>query len=262
MWLIIFYIIPYRKKIVWNNLVNAFPEKSKKELKKIRRQYYLHLCDLVLESIKNFTISKKMAKVRMKCLNPELPNAYYDRGQSVVFCGGHQNNWELWAVSMNTQVKHQLLGIYKRIKDPFFEKVMYNTRAKFGLRLVSTTDVSPVMQDQSKEVSASLFLFDQSPRDPKRAHWLQFLNQDTPCYYGPEKYARQYNTPVLFGHIRKVKRGYYETWFEEVSASHDSLKTGEIIDKVHALLEKDILEEPAHWLWSHRRWKHSRKPRK
>lgn len=257
--LIIFYIVPYRKDIVWSNLERSFPDKTVKELKAIRHQYYRHLCDLVLESVKNFSISNKTANERMKCLNPELPNSYFEKGKSIVFCGGHQNNWEMWAVCMNTQVKHQLLGIYKRIKDPFFEKVMYRTRAKFGLRLVSTTEVSPAMQAQDKELTASLFLFDQSPRDPKRAHWVHFLNQDTACYYGPEKYAREYDTPVLFGHIRKVKRGYYETWFEVVSDSPRSLKTGAIIDKIHGILEKDINSEPAHWLWSHRRWKHSRK---
>jgi KDO2-lipid IV(A) lauroyltransferase len=135
---------------------------------------------------------------------------------------------------------------------------MHETRSKFGLKLIPTTDVSTTMDEAGSKISAILLLFDQSPHDPSRSHWIRFLNQDTPCFYGPEKYARQYDIPVLYGRVKKVKRGFYETWFEVVTENPLEMKNGEIIERIHALLEVDIRNEPEHWLWSHKRWKHKR----
>ena len=54
----------------------------------------------------------------------------------------------------------------------------------------------------------------------------------------------------------KVKRGYYELTFTLISDTPKEEANGDIITKSALLLEKEIKNNPAYWLWSHKRWKH------
>jgi len=77
--------------------------------------------------------------------------------------------------------------------------------------------------------------------------------------FGTEKYAKEYNYPVLFGAITKVKRGYYTFRFEDIEPDPSTSPYGSITEKATQMLEKQILEKPQYWLWTHRRWKHKKK---
>jgi KDO2-lipid IV(A) lauroyltransferase len=57
-YLLLYRVIGYRKKVVYENLKNSFPEKTHEELKKIEKQFYHYLVDLFLETLKTLTISK------------------------------------------------------------------------------------------------------------------------------------------------------------------------------------------------------------
>src|SRR5687768_8094933 len=96
-----YYVFGYRKKVILGNIQRAFPDRSPEEHTYICKRFYRHFCDLILESIKAFTISEKEVKKRVVCKNPELVNSYYDRGKSVIIAGGHFNNWEIFAVAVD-----------------------------------------------------------------------------------------------------------------------------------------------------------------
>ncbi|MFK7908836.1 MAG: lysophospholipid acyltransferase family protein [Chitinophagales bacterium] len=258
MYLILYHVVGYRKKVVFANLQNAFPNKSLKEIKNIEKQFYQHLCDLVVESIRIFSISEKEIIERCKVVNPEVFDEYYQRGQSVLVTAGHYNNWEMMAVGCNPQIPHQMMGIYSSLSNPFFDKKLRESRAKFGVDLVAKKEVKPYFADNASRPTASFFGTDQSPSSGKRAHWMEFLNQDTAVLFGTEKYAKEYDYPVLFGYIKKVKRGYYE--MEYVTVEDQPLQTakGEITEKHTRLLEEEIRSLPQYWLWTHKRWKRKR----
>ncbi|MGB1242309.1 MAG: lysophospholipid acyltransferase family protein [Chitinophagales bacterium] len=258
MYLILYYVVGYRKKVVFANLQNSFPNKSLKEIKIIQKQFYQHLCDLVVESIRIFSISKEEIIKRCKVVNPEIFDEYYQRGQSILVTAGHYNNWEMMAVGCNPQIPHQMMGIYSSLSNPFFDKKMKDSRAKFGIDLVAKKEVKAYFADNASRPTASFFGTDQSPPSGKRAHWMEFLNQDTAVLFGTEKYAKEYNCPVLFGYIKKVKRGYYE--MEYVTVEDEPLQTakGEITEKHTRLLEEEIKNLPQYWLWTHKRWKRKR----
>jgi KDO2-lipid IV(A) lauroyltransferase len=103
-----------------------------------------------------------------------------------------------------------------------------------------------------------IFGIDQSPGDPKKAHWMTFLNQETGVPFGAEKYAREYDLPVFFGIIRKQSRGRYTFEFHPITERPRAVKSGEIVEEVSRRLEFEIRRDPRYWLWSHRRWKHRR----
>jgi len=253
----------YRKTVVIENLRKSFPEKSYAEILLIASHFYRHFCDLIVESIKGFSISKNEILERVRVSNPEILEKYFKQGRSVIIAGGHYNNWEWMAMAIAPQIGHLPVGIYTRLSNVFFEEKMKASRERFGLKMLEKKDVPAFFREENEHPTrpktATFFGIDQSPGDPRKAHWLKFLNQDTGVQFGAEKYAKDYNQPVLFGVIRKTTRGMYTFEVHEVSPDPKSEGPGAIIEKITALIEAEIRQDPRYWLWTHRRWKH-RKP--
>ena len=255
---VLFYGFGYRKKVVYTNLKNSFPDKSDKEIDAIAKKFFRHLCDLIVESIKIFSISKKQVSKRMVIKNPELVNQFYDQGRSVILVGGHYNSWELYAVAVDQNTKHKSIAIYKELRNKFWDQKMRDSRQCYGLSMIDTKTIGKVFEDTKDELTATIFATDQSPSNAKRAHWMEFLNQDTAVLFGTERYAKKYNMPVIYGRMDKVKRGHYEVTYQVVTDDPLSHPEGEITELHTRVLEQIIREKPQYWLWSHKRWKRKR----
>ena len=258
LFVIFYHVSGYRKKVVLQNIRNSFPEKSEKEHLAICKKFYRHFSDLVVESIKTFTISEKQVLKRFFVLNPEVIDKYFDQKRSVFIAGGHFNNWELLAVGIDKWVKHKTVGIYTPLSNKYFDGKMQLTRSKYGLKMISTRTVKRFLDSNPNELTATIFAIDQSPSNPNSAYWMTFLNQETAVLYGVEKYAKEYNYPVVYGIINKVKRGHYNLELVDLTANPKETAYGEIIEKTQHLLEIDIRKNPEYWLWTHKRWKHKK----
>ena len=255
--LIMYRVIGYRKKVVFTNLRNSFPNKSKQELKKIMSDFYRHLCDIIMESVKGFTISEKQLRKRLIIKNPEYSNYFADKGQSIIFVGGHYNNWEICAQAFAMYSNHKCIGIYKPLSNAFINDKIYTSRSKYGMHLISMKQTKKSFEEGA-QAKAIVFGSDQNPANPKRAHWVQFLNQDTGVLFGVERYAKEYDWPVVFVSISKAKRGYYEVEYSLVTDKPNKEPHGKITEDFTKRLEQDIINQPQYWLWSHKRWKHKR----
>jgi KDO2-lipid IV(A) lauroyltransferase len=256
--LVLHRVVRYRVEVVRDNLRQAFPTKTQEELRLIEKRFYRHLADLVVESIKNFTISRKEALRRMVITNPEALNQLAGEGKSAVICGGHFANWETWALIAPIGVKHKIIGIYKALKDPFLNRKMFSSRGRFGMKLVPTKDTGAYLRSGEDPVKAIVLAFDQSPSDPHKCVWLKFLGRETAGYFGAEKYSRDYDMAIVYGYIRKVRRGYYEGTYRLITRSTAQMAEGELTLRLFRELEAQIAQTPEHWLWSHKRWKHRR----
>ncbi len=256
---LIYYVLSYRKKVVRTNLVNSFPEKSIEEIKKIEKGFYRFLCDMLIETFKILTISKKQAARR--CVidkdSHALMETYYKNGKSVVFAMGHIGNWELCAICSNFLLKHQVYFIYHPIKNKYFDKLIYKVRNRFGTKLYAMKSTLKGMLNNKNEINATGFVSDQAPQ-PEGAYWTTFLNQDTPVFFGIEKIAMKLNQPVLYYNIKRVKRGYYQINIDTITDHPKDTQKGEITEAFTHRLEQEIIKHPELWLWSHRRWKHKR----
>jgi len=257
LYLLIFRILSYRKMIVFENLKNSFPKRSKDDLKNIMSKFYHHLCDLIVESLKGFTISENELKKRLIVRNPELVNTYAENGQSIILVGAHYNNWEIVAQTLGIYSKHKCIGIYKPLSNKFLNKKIYESRSKFGMGLVSMKESKSSFIDDGIP-KAVIFGSDQNPSNPKKAYWLKFLNQDTGVLFGAEKYSKDNNWPVIYATINKIKRGFYEVVYSLVTNNPKDEPYGKITEDFTKLIENDIVNNPQYWLWSHKRWKHKR----
>jgi KDO2-lipid IV(A) lauroyltransferase len=254
---LIYRVAGYRKKVVYANLRNSFPERTEQELAFIARNFYHHLGDLIVESVKAGKISEEeIVKRFIMKRSGELEDLYRD-GRSAIVVAGHYNNWEWPGIAAGPQMMHKPVGFYKPLTNQYVDGYMKKTRVKGRSALVSITNTVEVFKTDWKEPAAFYMIADQSPSNARLAYWVKFMNQDTATLHGPEKYARIYNMPVFYVDIKKVKRGYYETEFILICANPSQTKTGEITQKFMQILEEKIRENPQYYLWSHRRWKHT-----
>lgn len=255
---IMYYVVGYRKKVVWKNLKSSFPEKTESELKKINKGFYKNLSDIFMESLKGLSMSKKTLLKRYKVLNAEIADKYYDQNKSVVAVASHFANWEWGVLCLSLQFKHKSVGLYKTMTNEYIDNYMKKSRAAWGMHLLSIFETSSYIEKKNTEPSIYFMIADQSPTNTKDAFWIDFLNQDTACLHGPEKYAVKYNMPMVYGHVKRVKRGFYEVYLYLIEENPLEKEPGEITKVYMQLLEKFIREEPESWLWSHNRWKKKR----
>ena len=254
LYLLLYKLFRYRNKVVTGNLKNSFPDYTAKEIRQTKQAFYRHFCDLIVESIKLFSISQNEARKRFKVLNPEVLDQYAQSKRNLIIASGHYNNWEMLAQSVDLYIKHQSVGIYHRIANKFLDKKIYQSRSKFGMRLIPRQGVRDFFS-KKHERTAIFFGIDQSPSIAKKVYWTRFLNQETAVMFGAEKFAVAHDLPVIFASTRKTKRGFYETTFEVLTEFPTQAQHGEITESHTKMLEKLILEAPQYWLWTHKRWK-------
>lgn len=260
-YVVLYYVIRYRRKVVRMNLMNSFPEKSLPEIIHIEKKYYRHLCDLFVEMYRLWHMSEKEIRKRCVFTNPEVIQHYFDQGKSVIGVLGHYGNWE-WLTSFSLWLTPEIdfYTLYKPLHDPVADRMMQRIRSRFGATPVPKQDILRKIVESRREgrLFLAAFVGDQTPNWANLNFWMEFLNQDTPVLIGTEKIARKFDFPVISLHVRKVKRGYYEVDYVDLCAEPKKLEPGELTRMHTRMLEQFIREAPELWLWSHRRWKHKR----
>ncbi len=250
-------IAGYRRQVVMGNLERSFPEKTAAERRTIARKAYRNLTDVMLETIKTYTLP--VHKIRQLCppINPEVVNSYLDRGQSVILCGSHFSNWEFTGIILPPIFRGGTVTAYKPLRNKQMDKYVNRARMRTGMILAPMNDVFMAIRQRERERKPSVYvlLADQSPSSHKSAQWVEFLGQDTASLPGTDVLARKFNLPVLYYHIRRVSRGLYEVEFSEIWVNPKTAMEGDITRAYARRLETYIRQQPENWLWSHKRWK-------
>ena len=258
-YLILYFIVGYRKKVTRRNITNSFPEKSEKEIRKIERRFYRYFCDLFVETLKLMHMSKKQMNKRMVYINGDYIQKLYDTGRSVMLMTSHYGNWE-WTSSFSQFYPDKpVYQIYRRLKNKNFDKFMYNLRTRFGARNIEKHNILRSMVSLKKNGQLCMFgmLSDQTPSPNNIHYWTKFLHQDTPMLTGTEQLARKFNYPLVYVDVKRVKRGYYECMVVPLCDEPTKTTDLEITEKYAKLLEEAINQAPEYWLWTHKRWKHA-----
>ena len=255
---IVYFIIGYRKKVVFTNLKNAFPEKTGSEIKFISKQFYRHFSDLTFETIKMRGMKISDFEERMKVANADLINSYFDKGKSVMVLTMHYNNWE-WGTYLSQYLKHKSLAVYKPLNNVKFDKFMNKTRSRFEAELIKNDNIlRHLIRYEKQKIPVFVWLAgDQSPISAPD-FWFRFLNQEAMFYPGPAFISKKFNQPVFFQKLEKTGRGKYITTFELLCENPTEKSEKEIIKIYIEKMEEIIREKPEFYLWSHKRWKRNR----
>ena len=258
LYLLMYHVVGYRKKVVYDNIKKAFPEYDKKEIRQTARKFYHHLSDLFLESAVFPFYSETKALNRITYKNPELLNELHSKGKQVMAVLGHYGNWE-YLSTLGLAIDYPVVAIYKPLRNKHLDRMVQKSREAYGVIPVPMEKIARRLIEYKKSNTPvlTLFLGDQRPMYHQIQYWTKFMGRDTPMFLGTEKLARKLDAAVVFLKIRKVKRGRYEMESELICEGPEGLKPFEITERHVHILEDLIREEPAYWLWSHKRWKHS-----
>lgn len=252
---VLYHIIRYRRKVVHENLVNSFPEKSEKEIIGIERKFYRHFCDYVMETIKLMHVSDEQMRKRMRFTNSELIEELRADGKPFFVYLGHQGNWE-YVTSISLWVHPTLSGcqIYHPLSNKVMDRLISRLRNRFntqGIPQKNTLRTILTMMKEGKQPLLGL-IADQRPQRYPEPEWMTFLNQDTPIITGGETLGRRLEAHFIYGSIRCVRRGYYEITLQKIEPAEG--EEFSYSKQYMRMLEKDIRTQPHMWLWSHKRW--------
>ena len=255
---ILYYIVGYRKDVVRFNLKTAFPEMDTATLKATQKRFYHHFCDLFIEVIKTLSISEQTLRDRYLFTNFEVLQKYVDKGQPVILTMGHYASYE-WIFALQTILKgHPGYAVYKKIKNPYFDKMIRDIRSKWDTTLVPNKEARGKIKEvlaQKKGFALFGFIMDQSPSNPTGKHFSNFLGVNTPFFTGVEKLSKQYDLPVLFLGTTRVKRGYYTSTFSVLADTPGKYPDFAITDAYATILTKLIQKDPSYYFWTHKRFK-------
>lgn len=263
--LFVFYVFRYRRKVVWENLKNSFPEKNNKELKSIMRKFYLYFCDNFMETVKLLNISKKEMNRHCYFENIELLDDYYEKDKNLILYIGHYGNWEwLTFAKWAQESRHPDFtpySVYHPLENKVIDEFYLKLRERSGSILIPQNKVLRTLIEMQREKKKGFFCFiaDQGTGWPNIYFWMQFLNQETAPIVGPERIAKQTGFPVIYVDVYRRKRGYYSAKFIIMTEDAREMKEFDLTKKYMQLLEETIERDSAYWLWTHKRWKRKRK---
>ncbi|OOG73614.1 lysophospholipid acyltransferase family protein [Flavobacterium sp. A45] len=258
-YIIVYRIIRYRKKTVRENLILALPHLSDQERLIVEKKFYHHMCDMFLEMVKTMNISKEEICKRFVFKNIDVYKELEKEGKSVAIICSHYASYE-WIISMNYYSDFVAYGIYKQLKNPYFDRLVHKIRSRFKAKLITTKQTIPTIinNDKNKVLALYGFASDQSPRLNSAFHWAKFMGIEVPVHTGAEMLSKRYNMNLVYLNTKKVKRGHYEATLEILSDNPKEVPNYELTDRFLKLLEEQIYEAPEFYLWTHKRWKYRR----
>ncbi|MGO4818807.1 lysophospholipid acyltransferase family protein [Flavobacterium sp. W22_SRS_FP1] len=259
LYLLVYYVIGYRKKTVRANIALALPHLSLEERFSIEKKSYRHLCDMFMEMTKTMTISSREMNKRFIITNLEVINEYEKKEKSIMLLASHYASWE-WLITLNQKISYQGIGVYKKISNKYFDKLIKDIRSKYNTQLVNTRDTIPLISNNQKKGILSIYALasDQSPKADRIFHWDSFMGVEVPVHTGAEMLAKKYDLNVIFAKVKKVKRGYYEATLIPLNDDPTAVPDFEITHAFIKEVEKQIYEAPEYYFWTHKRWKHRR----
>jgi KDO2-lipid IV(A) lauroyltransferase len=256
LYLVVYHIIGYRKKIVYDNVTKSFPDKNPKEIQRIIKQFYKNFCDVILEVIKSQKMLPSELEKRVHFTNRELFDHYFEKKKSVLASLGHCGNWEWVGNKIALFLKHDGGAVYKPVHDQFFDDYMIAQRQKYkNTLMIDYRKVFKTLVSLRNKLYTVFVLADQSPALHETDYFVTFLGRKTAFYNGMEKVARALDYAVIYLDIIRRKRGFYQVEVKVITDSAANTKTDEITLNYVSLLEESIIKQPDNWLWSHKRWK-------
>lgn len=254
-------VIRYRRGIVETNLTSCFPEMSDAGIRDIRKKFYKFLTDYFLETLKMARMDARCMQKHMRFENIDEISDLLRSGRDVSLLLAHYCNWE-WVSSLPLHFpKEAECGqIYHVLHNRAVNRIFLHLRSQYDAVSIPMADTLRQLLRWKREGKASVvgYIADQAPK-PQATHcWLQFLNHDTPAIDGPGRISRKLHCAVYYIDMRREKRGYYCGRFVKITPDAAEMPPQGVTEKYFSLLEETIRREPAFWLWSHKRWKHSR----
>jgi KDO2-lipid IV(A) lauroyltransferase len=250
-----FYVVRHRHQVIREQLAKVFPDSSDAEREVIHKQFLGNFCDVMLEVLKSASMAEDDMRAHVQISNIDAARRYLDAGQSVMFVTSHLCNWEWLLHGVTLHLGYPVDAAYKPLHDQWAERLMLKIRSRFGARLVPAKDLLADFLRRRGIVRAVAMNADQAPVSTDKRYWTRFLGQDTAFYIGAEQIARATRLPIIYMVMRRIRRGFYQVELKPLWDGREVIEPNTVTERYARACEIDVLESPADWLWSYRRWR-------
>ncbi len=257
---LLYHVIGYRRKVVRENLALVFPNQGEEERLRIEKRFYGHMCDMFLEMIKTMGISNKSLQKRFVFTNLEVLHKLEEKNRSVMLMFPHYASWE-WVIALDKHIASKGYAIYQKIGNKYFDKLVRDIREKYGTTLITTKNTKAIVGENKRNNKLSMYgiLSDQSPMVSKALLWTPFMGITVPAHTGAEMLCRKWDMPAVYLKVSKLARGHYKGEFHLLSDNPTELPEFELTKRFLEMVEHSIHEAPEYYFWTHKRWKHRNK---
>ena len=255
LYILLFYIVRFRRNVAENNIRNSFPKLSKHEHRVLLKHHYRNYCDVILETLKTINLKPEQLNERISFKNSEIIEKPLEENQTIILSLAHHCNLEWATLAASQHFAYPIDGIYKPLHQKWLNQLMLESRSKFDITLIPAKTCVTDLIKRAKQTRIIAIAPDQAPRRRDEAYWTTFLNQETPFYLGLEKIATLFKYPVFFMQVERIGRGRYQATFKQL-AQPPYDKESSLVSELYAqAVEEQILQQPQDWLWIHKRWK-------
>jgi KDO2-lipid IV(A) lauroyltransferase len=252
-----FHVVRWRRGVALANIAAAFPAHNVAEHAAILRASYDNLGDVLAETVWAYGAGAAQLSERVAIDGGDLIVDAIARGQSPLLLAGHFCNWEWLLLAAGATLKVPIDAVYKPPRQRVFDDFLRDGRSRFGGNPVAYKSFVVEMMRRRGEPRCYAMVADQTPIAQDDKYWTTFMGRDTAFYVGADTIARMLKSPVMFVGMRRVARGRYRVGITTIaSPPYAKAGTHDIVEAYVRLLEAEIRESPADWLWIHRKWKY------
>ena len=242
------------KKISHSNLAIAFPGLNEKERDKIVNSMWSTYGKIFAEYIfiKNFRQSPEFSK-KIIIENQENLEKIKQKNTPVIFISGHFDNFELMAMHIEKS-GIDLAAIYRPLNNKFLNPLMENIRKNYICKKQIKKGISgtkELLREFKKGTSIALMI-DQRVSEGIRC---DFFGEKALTTTIPAQFIKKFNAEVVPMNIeRSIDDNFKIRILDNIQFSkNDSIE--KITLDLNKILEKMIIANAKHWIWTHNRWK-------
>jgi len=252
-------VFPLRKAMTLAQIRRAFPDSKDSEIQQIARGSYVNLFTMLFELMWTPRLTAELLDSQFHFRNPEVLRAAVRRGQGVILMSGHFGNWEWLSMSAARILRNPLTIVVHPIHNAAVDMLVERWRTMHGNRVVPMGTAIREIVHTLRRRGVVAMIADQS--GPSGSLFVRFFGRYAATYEGPATFALKMGAPVVIGFSLRRPDGSYDVVTHEIPTQDLKGASGEHIQELtrrHVrALEDMVRQRPDHWLWQHKRWKHS-----
>lgn len=261
---ILYYCLPYRKKVILNNMQRVFGDAlSDSEIQYLAQCFYSHLAKSIKENLIMRFMSQEEIAQKAEVVGYESVIELAKQHCGILVLTGHFGNWEFAPIAgilSFKQFQGNFYFIRKMLKPKWLEKMIFKRYYLSGLHVIPKKNSLTYVCEVLEKNNAVVFVMDQYASTPKDGVAVEFFGQKTGTYRSLATIARYTNIPVIPAASYRKPNGqhvlkFYDPipWVASEEGHHAEIYQNTL--RYNQVLERLILEHPDQWLWTHKRWK-------